>query len=168
MITEEQAFRAGAMDYPHYFYDSPLWRVNLESFEDWEIYTWGAPQLASLDGGKNWSFQIAGQLKDDVFETDRLDTTNKLKLAYIRGRLSSYSVNVKETGIDVNWANSTESRDRFVRFLKEVLDFYRSLKFVAFLPYSIIVGQEINCCPIVNFIKLEANKEIVDYIIGTK
>jgi len=78
------------------------------------------------------------------------------------GRLSSYSVGIKDDSITVTYANSIGSRDRFVKWAKELITF----KFGKDAAYNIETEDGADTTPCTPSLVLRAGKEIIEYFKG--
>ncbi|MDP2692401.1 MAG: hypothetical protein Q8O88_02030 [bacterium] len=178
-MTDEIAYKLGKFDFPNVFYSNVLWYVNKEPFELAAFFRWTVP------GGLGWPCKkTSGNYETDwenIPANGTLDLNNikdiSHKLAYIRGRLSSYSVNITETSISVCYANSYEFRDYLAQFLQDVI----RDKFVL-LPerddelgrrynlkspmFAITKNENFGTIPGTPGITLIAPKEVIDYIVG--
>jgi hypothetical protein len=111
-MTEEIAYNIGAFKYPS-FYDSASWALKAYTvFEYVNFFVWGYGGYATAP----FESQILhGRLREEMF------TDLSHKFNYIIGRLSSYSVGIEKNRISVVYANSIKSRDRFAKWLDEIL-----------------------------------------------
>ena len=149
-MTNDIAFDLGAFNYPC-FYDMAVWIPNKESFKYVNFFEWSAPVYSNL----NWTFY--GDLNERKFET------LEHKHYYIKGRLSSYSVHIKDDSITVFYANSVESRNRFVKWAHELL----IVNFGENEKWSIKKMDGGNTVvPNTPGLILNANKEIINYFTG--
>lgn len=170
-MTEEIAFELGKFDFPS-FYQIALWKINKEPFPLAHFFSWTVP------GGMGWPCK---QLSDGSYETDwenltvggRLKTEHinsiPLKLAYVRGRLQSYSVTVTDKTIKVYYANSYEFRDFFAQCLRDILTdkYWAAPNNMMTAPkWTICVGETLGTIPGTPWVKLEGDEEVVKYIVG--
>lgn len=176
IMTDEIAYRLGKLDFPH-FYDQVVWRVNQEPFELLRFFDWflssGTP---CHQVGDEWetawdSFCLRGCVKFEEIKTI------SQKLAYIRGRLSSYSVSISPTTITVGYANSYKTCDFFASCLTDVImdrfvlgaakdgEPYRC--FAANPPkYSVRKSETLGTIPGTPSVQLAADPEVISYIVG--
>lgn len=176
-MTDEIAYRLGKLDFPC-FYDQVLWKMNKEPFELLYFFKWSLGSATPCRrAGEKWetdwnAFSLFGQVKFEEIKTI------SQKLAYIRGRLSSYSVAVTPTSIYVGYANSYKTRDFFASCLTDVI----MDRFVLEPPknggigrciimnhpkYSIQKSETIGTIPGTPSVELVADPEVISYIIGT-
>lgn len=155
-MTDKVAFDLGKFDFPH-FYQDVIWRINKEPFPYIHFFNWGLPcgTPCKNDYSTDWeNFSLKGGLKTNMF------TDISHKLAYIRGRLTSYSVNITENSISVCWANSHNLRDFFAKCLTEiVLDKFTYIKYELTKDNGLMMTP---ATPEINFI---SSKEVIDYIV---
>ena len=122
-MTDDIAYKLGKFDFPH-FYQIAMWKVNKEPFELAYFFEWTLP--GGLSGWPckrvgeeyvtDWeNIQAGGDLKLDLIK----DISHKL--AYIRGRLDSYSVRIEENEISVHYANSHNFRDFLAQCFHDVI-----------------------------------------------
>lgn len=166
-MTEDVAFKLGQFDFPS-FYSYATWRVNREEFPLFKFFKWGSPKPSwqDCDGDFNWTngFTLMGALDFNQIKTI------PQKLAYIRGRLTSYSVAISENKIHVSYANSTDLRDFFSQCLEDVLAdrYWKDLlngKFTS-EEYTVNTKENKSTFPAALEVELVATKEIIDYITG--
>ncbi|MEK6878447.1 MAG: hypothetical protein AABY22_02505 [Nanoarchaeota archaeon] len=173
-MTEETAYKLGKLDFPC-FYSQVLWKMNREPFELANFFEWnmgmGWPCKKSDKGEyiTDWeNIYLHGSLKINEFKEI------KHKLAYIRGRLNSYSVNIQNNTIKITYANSYNLRDFLTKCLEDVImDKFVLLpeengvrKFSDKIPkYTITKSEIIGTIPGTPSVELIADKEIIDYII---
>jgi len=148
-MDNDIAFDLGAFNYPS-FCDMAGWIPNKEPFDYAHFFKWEPP----LHSGSAWIFH--GYLDESKFET------LEHKYYYIKGRLSSYSVGIKDDSITVVYANSIGSRDRFVKWAKELIMF----KFGKGAVYSIETTDGADTIPCTPSLVLKASKEIIEYFKG--
>lgn len=142
------AFDLGAFNY-QCFCDTAAWIPNKEPFDYAHFFEWRPPLYHDV-----WVFH--GHLDESKFET------LEHKYYYIKGRLSSYSVGIKDDSITVYYANSIKSRDRFVKWAKELIIF----KFGKDAVYSIETEDGLDTMPYTPSLVLKAGKEIIEYFKG--
>ena len=178
-MTDEIAFQLGKFDFPH-FYQQAIWRLNKEPFPLFRFFDWrfpggfGGTPCNYVDGEclPDWeNMTIGGTLKtDEIKEIAH-------KLAYIRGRLQSYSVSIERNKISVHYANSHSFRDFMAQCLNDVIfdkfvllpseDGGMSRKFSdKRYKYSIIKSETHGTIPCTPCVILEADEEIIKYIVG--
>jgi hypothetical protein len=170
-MTEEIAFKLGRLsdeDFPSLFYDSPTWYINDEDFLLYNFFKWSHPhQTGRAKIGKTisletppedieWRFCLSGSLDESKFETI------EQKLAYLRGRLTNYSVKKEPNSIYVCYANSYGSRDRFAKWTKDVI--YDKFSFTQ--SVKVTTGETTLSCPGTPWVELEAHEDVVKYITG--
>lgn len=156
-MTNEIAFRLGKGE-GQKFYDSAMWRPNLEDFPLCHFFDWKLTSLSfgSLDG-KDWDIHLNGTLKPEKFETI------EHKLHYLRGRLSSYSVIIIPDSLSISYANSYASRDLWAKWAREVIENHFGWGRKTF---EIITGELCGTVPGSPYVILKADKEIIDFIKG--
>ena len=173
-ITDETAFKLGKFDFPH-FYSQARWKVNKEPFELAHFFNWGLGMGWPCDPvtyETDWyNIQLYGSLKTkEIKEIPH-------KLAYIRGRLQGYSVSITENTISIHYANSYDLRDLLAECLQDVImDRFVLLpqkegepgrSFNSNAPkYNITKNEIVGTIPGTPSVTLEADKEIINYIIG--
>ena len=149
-MDNDVAFDLGAFNYPC-MYDMATWIPNKEPFDYAHFFKWAAP----LYSGSAWIFH--GHLDEGKFEI------LEHKYYYIKGRLSSYSVTIKNDSITVYYANSIKSRDRFVKWAKELIIF----EFGKHAVWSIETDDGPDTMiPLTPSLVLRADKEIIEYLTG--
>ena len=137
------------------FYDTPFIKEG-EHLYVVEFYNWEPSSFGFLDkNGEKIKSLGAGTLIESKFDTDTK------KLDYIRGRLDSYSVTIKDDFISVSWANSKGSMDRFTKWVMDVL----RNKF-GLAHYSIETKTLHTYIPNVNIFEIKANEEIIQFLTG--
>lgn len=181
IMTDEIAFKLGKFDFKS-FYQFATWKLNKEPFPLLHFFDWSFP--GGLGGTP--CKQVAGEYVTDwenmtiggVLKTEMIKDISH-KLNYIRGRLTSYSVVIEKNKIYVGYANSYAFRD----FLAQCLDDVIMDKFIL-LPqregqfgrsfannapkYKITKSETFGTCPATPYLELEADEEIVKYIVGEK
>ena len=136
-MTNDIAFELGAFNYPC-FYDWAI-RKDTDDFEYENFFVWNGEY---------------GHLDESKFET------LEHKFYYIKGRLSSYSVGIEDDKITVVYANSIKSRDRFIKWMNELLMF----DFGKNESWSIEkTDGDIHTVPSTPGLILKADKEIINY-----
>ncbi len=145
-MTNEIAFDLGAFNYPC-FYDKAVFK---EGFKYVDFFDWSVPDSDELKDSD------LGELKEEKFEM------LEYKYYYIKGRLISYSVIREEDKISVYYANSFNSRDRFVKWIKELIEnrFGQSKK------WYITTSDAGKTIPATPSVTLEADKDIIKYFKG--
>lgn len=179
-MDEDTAYKLGRLDFPS-FYDIVSWKVNKEPFDLAAFFDWTVPggfggwPLKCSGGDVDWeNITAGGHLKFDLIREI------PHKLAYIRGRLASYSVRITETSIDICYANSYKSRDFLAQCLYDVI----FDKCVLLPPtnqphecdlrrvnpgapkFTIEKGEILGTIPGTPFVKLTAAKEVIDFLVG--
>ncbi len=134
-MTNEIALDLGAFNYPC-FYDTAVF---IEDFKYVDFFDWSTFDL--------------GELKEDKFET------LEHKYYYVKGRLSSYSVNIEENEISIYYANSFASRDRFVMWAKELI----KARFEESKEWCITTSDGGKTIPTTPSLALKAGGEIIKY-----
>jgi hypothetical protein len=166
IMTDEIAYQLGKLDFPHLFYDTVMWKLNKEEFPLAYFFNWyfpgGLGGMAAKQEGDHYVTDWENQSIGGSVKFDKIKEISH-KLNYIRGRLSSYSVTITENTIHVNYANSRPSRDFFTKCLNDII--YDKFSFLS--VHKISTGTEYYC-PLVEWVKLEADKEAIDYIVGEK
>ena len=149
VLTNDIAFNLGAFNYKS-FCDRAEWVPNIEKFEYMYFFNWEVGNTCE----KNIIF--TGKLKEECFKTI------EHKHFYIKGRLSSYSVSIKDNIITIFYANSIESRDRFVKWVNELLlsNFGEDKK----NRWNIKTEDGMTTIPCTPSFILKADKEIINYI----
>lgn len=177
-MTDEIAYKLGALDFPH-FYQSVRWKLNKEPFELCHFFEWSFPsgtpcKKVGDDYVTDWdSFALHGDVKLDLIK----DISHKL--AYIRGRLSSYSVQITSTSIYVGYANSHNLRDFLAQCFHDVLFDRFTLapqkegelgrSFVHEAPcYIIVMDETLGTIPCTPHVTLTSTEEVICYIVGDK
>lgn len=119
-MTDEIAFKLGAMDYPS-FYGDAYWIINREPFElvkffNWRLYL-GTPLKQTEDGYVvDWeNFSLLGHLNTLMF------TEFQHRLSYVRGQLSRKEVKITDDTIQIWWANSYNIAEFTKRCFEAVL-----------------------------------------------
>lgn len=139
------------------FYDCPSWAPALEDFPYAAFYRWGVPMRSSRGEDKgSWQWFFMGSLRDECF--DKLE----YKHAYLRGRLTGYSVTIDSGRLRVGYANSWESCQRFAKWAQEVL----GPRFGGTKLWTITTNQDIvpSSIPMCNEVVIEADDEVIDYL----
>ena len=176
VMTDEIAYRLGKLDFPC-FYDCVLWKINKEPFELIHFFDWslgfGTPLHKVGDKLEtDWNaFTLFGRVKFEKIETI------SQKLAYIRGRLSSYSVTIDATSIHVGYANSYDTRDFFAICLGDVImdrfalepvklgEIGRSITLNC-PKYCIQKSEIVGTTPGTPSVELKGDPEVISYIVG--
>lgn len=162
-MTDEIAFQLGKFDFKA-FYSLAMWKVNKEEFPLYYFFNW-SPQwgfpLKHVNDKlvPDWeNISLHGSLKKDSFKEI------SHKLAYIRGRLSSYSVVITPTTIDVGWANSYDFREIFIECVEAVV----KDKF-GFSQYFIShVSEQRGTIPGTPHFKFTSSEEVIKYLTGSE
>ena len=149
LLTNDIAYDHGAFNYKS-FYDWAEWVPNREKFKYVHFFDW------SLECMCGQSFIFNGKLKEECFKTI------EHKLFYIKGRLSSYSVSIEDSTITIFYANSKESRDKFVKWVNELLlfNFGKNQKD----RWTIKTEDSMLTIPCTPSLVLKADEEIINYI----
>lgn len=142
------AFDLGAFNYPC-MWDNAVWTPNREDFKYAYFFNWGTP----LESNSVWTFD--GHLNEEKFKT------LEHKHCYIKGRLSSYSVDIKDDSITVAYANSIRSRDIFVKWVTELI----ANKFGDKANWDINTEDGVNTIPCTPRLVLDADREIIEWIL---
>jgi hypothetical protein len=149
-MTDEIAFKLGKFDFPA-FYSMAYYQDELKDFFDWTP-------------GWSDSVKLVGSLKRECF------TKDSHKLNFIRGRLQSYSVFISDEEIKICWANSYDLRDIFADFTEEIVRHkwgpmnFQKEKFG--LKFEIIRSETLGTVPGTPYVRVIADKEIINYILG--
>ncbi len=158
-MTDEVAFELGKFDFPC-FYEHALWRVNIDPFPLYHFFKWKMGWGIPVSGGEE-----SKVLWDEIKLEGMLDLTKftdiSHKLAYVRGRLNSYSVSSTETTLSVGWANSYRIRDFFVECLEDSL----KVNFGLATKWTIEKGEGKCTIPGTPYAKLTADKHVIDFIL---
>jgi hypothetical protein len=162
-MTNEIAFKLGKLDiadFPCLFYDTVLWRPNIEDFRLFNFFKWNGPTRMRHGKARDnviiWTFSFSGELNENKF------VNNEQKLAYLRGRLTSYSVKIEPTLICVGYANSYNSRNRFEKWAKDLI--YEKFSFDKSI--KVTKGETLFTCPGTPWVQIEADEEVINYIKG--
>lgn len=167
-MTDEIAYQLGKFDFPS-FYSYVMWYMNKEPFPLLCFFDWGLQggTPCKQNGDKydtDWSnFHLMGKLKPEKFET------LSQKLAFIRGRLDSYSVTITPNQIEVCWANSYDLREIFAKFLNEILfNKFTLSESVEEKKYcwNIRLLEDMGTFPGTPSLSISANREVINYIVG--
>lgn len=180
IMTDEIAYQLGKFnDFPT-FYSYAVWRPNKQPFPLYRFFTWGlswggVPLKNNNLSETDWeNVTLYGSLK-----TSEIKTISQ-KLAYIRGRLQSYSVKIDENQIWICYANSYDFRDFIVDCFNDVLNDKFLLDKIGdngelirnFTPkdtipkWTIEKSETVGTIPGTPQITLKADKEVIDYILG--
>lgn len=178
-MTDEIAYKLGKFDFPS-FYQIAMWKVNKEPFELAHFFDWRIP-----GGMGGWACKQEGETYVTDWENVQAGGYLKLeeikeishKLAYIRGRLDSYSVKIEKDKISVHYANSHNFRDFLAQCFEDVIqDKFMLLpkkdgawgrEFNQNCPkYKVMKNERIGTIPCTPSVTLEADKEIINYITG--
>jgi hypothetical protein len=143
-MTNTIAFDLGAFNYPCFYDLAHKTDFKYKSFFKFDNYG------------------DLGELDEKRFKT------LKHKHYYIKGRLSSYSVGIKNNSISIGYANSIKSRDRFVKWVRELLvsKFIQGLMFGNYPLWSIKIEDGHNTIPCTPSLILTADKEVIDFIVN--
>lgn len=108
------------------------------------------------------NYSNLGELNEEKFKT------LEHKHCYIKGRLSSYSVGIKNNSIGIGYANSIKSRDRFVKWVRELLvsKFIQGPMLGNYPFWSIKIEDGYNTMPCTPSLILTADKEVIDFIVN--
>ena len=142
-MTNDIAFNLGAFNYP--------------SFYDWAIMGCDNKYVDFFEWDNGY-----GALDESKFET------LEHKYYYIKGRLSSYSVGIKDDSITVVYANSIISRDRFVKWLRELLifKFGKDATWCGHEMWRIETTDGFHTTPCTPRLVFKADKEVIEYFKG--
>lgn len=179
-MTEEIAYKLGEFNFPS-FYQNAIWKPNKETFPLASFFNWGLsggwPCKRKTDGSgeyeEDWTnISLSGGLK-----LSEIKTIGQ-KLAYIKGRLKSYSVTIEPTKIRVLYANSHNFRDFFAQCAHDVISdkfVYEEestesggLKLRRFKRnspnFKIITAEGIMSIPATPYCEILADTEIITYL----
>ena len=155
-MTNDIAFKLGEFKLPS-FYGSATWRPNIETFELYRFFKWGYPQRVKHYDEEDWTQSFSGELDTSKF------TSDELKLKYIQGRLSSYSVKITESSIEIGYANSYNLRDLVSVWADELL----RNKFGGVKTWKIKKGEIFGTTPGTPWVRIEGDSELIKFLTGT-
>lgn len=170
-MTEEIAFKLGKLDFPC-FYQLVQWKVNKEPFPLAYFFRWSVP-----GGIGGWPL-VYNEAKEHVTDWQNLTASGSLrtelidspalKLAYIRGRLDSYSVSIFSGSIRVGYANSYNLRDFLAQCFQDVLaeKFWYGKNMIESPKWTVSLGEDLGSIPGTPWVLLEGDLEVIEYIVG--
>lgn len=156
-MTDKIAFALGEFNFPS-FYSSVMWYGELDDFPLHPYFDLNTNDAHDPRYGEK---SFTGRLKTEMIQ----DTSHKL--AYIRGRLRSYSVFIERDKIKVSYANSKDLMDFFTECLYEVIMskfFNRSNTIESMFSFSLEKRETFMTAPKCFTVVLTASPDIIRYI----